>query len=250
MSNAATSASLKIDGPIATITLSSPTGVNILAPALIESLGEIVGKLQRERGLRVVALRGEGKTFAAGADIAQMSTFDEAQARRYSENGHRVFDAIEALPQVTIAGINGHALGGGCELALAFDVRIAVATAKLGQPESRLGLIPGWGGTIRLPKVVGLPTARRLMFTGDALSAEDAARIGLVDEVVPVATDLDAAIAKWAERLKPASPAAIARIKLALRSGDEKEQFAASFGCPDGKEGMAAFLGKRAANWG
>jgi enoyl-CoA hydratase len=237
------------DGAVATLRLSSEKGVNIFSSPTLGELGTHVQHLAEDAAVRFVVIRGVGKTFAAGADIAQMSRFDEQSGKVYSKNGHHVFDAIAALPQVTIAALNGHALGGGCECALACDFRIAAATAKLGQPESRLGLVPGWGGTQRLTRLVGPAHAKRLMFSGEQITADEALRIGLVDEVVTGMEELDASLKRWYERLSAGSPAAIRRIKHAMQYGDEINQFALCFSCSDAKEGMTAFLEKRAAAW-
>lgn len=237
------------EGSVATLLFSTETGVNVFSSGVIAALGMHVERIANDASIRFVVLRGAGKMFAAGADIAQMSNFREEDGQIFSKNGHHVFDAIENLPQVTFAALNGHALGGGCEVALACDFRIAVGAAKLGQPESRLGLVPGWGGTIRLPRLIGCANAKRLMFSGDSISADEALRIGLVDEVVPAATDLDAALKRWFERMAPGSPAAIRRIKHALLHRDEIRQFALCFSCSDAKEGLAAFLEKRPPAW-
>jgi enoyl-CoA hydratase len=237
------------DGVVATLQLSSETGVNVFSSCVIGAIGSHIDAVRNDASIRFVVLRGVGKTFAAGADIEQMSRFHEEDGQIFSKHGHHVFDAIAALPQVTIAALNGHALGGGCEIAIACDFRIAVTGAKLGQPESRLGLVPGWGGTSRLARLVGLSHAKRLMFSGESISAEEGLRIGLLDEIVPAAIDLDAALKRWFERMMPGSPGAIRRIKHALQHGDEIRQFAASFSCSDAKEGMAAFLEKRPPAW-
>lgn len=247
--SAVTQVELLRDGEVATLRFSSEKGVNIFSSPTLGELGTHVQHLAEDAGARFVVIRGVGKTFAAGADIAQMSRFDEQSGKVYSKNGHHVFDAIAALPQVTIAAINGHALGGGCECALACDFRIAVASAKLGQPESRLGLVPGWGGTQRLAKLIGPARAKRLMFSGEQISADEALKIGLIDEVVPTPEDLDPAIKRWRDKLSAGSPAAIRRIKHAMQNGDEINQFALCFSCSDAKEGMSAFLEKRAPGW-
>lgn len=251
MSSADTTTQVELskNGPRATLTLTTPGGVNILGSSVLGMLGTHLQKLAEDAETRYVVIRGQGKTFAAGADIAQMSRYSEEDAKAYSTSGHHVFDAIAALPQVTFAAINGHALGGGCELALACDFRLAAAGAKLGQPESRLGLVPGWGGTIRLPRLVGPAAARRLMFTGEAIAADEALRMGLVDEVVPTVEELDAAVSRWCDRVKAGSAAAIRRIKHALLHGDETNQFAFCFSCSDAREGMGAFLEKRPPAW-
>lgn len=236
-------------GDVATIRFLSDGPVNILSSSTLGELGKHVEHLAEDAHTRFVVFRGVGKTFVAGADIAEMSRFDETRGESYSRHGHHVFDAIENLPQVTLAAINGHALGGGCELALACDFRLMTRGAKIGQPESRLGLIPGWGGTIRLPRLVGPAVAKRLMFTGEAISADDALTLRLVDELADSPESLDGIISKWVDALRPGSPAAIHRIKRAMSASDEKTQFSLCFSCSDAREGMRAFLEKRAPNW-
>jgi enoyl-CoA hydratase len=156
---------------------------------------------------------------------------------------------IEMMPQVSYAAINGHALGGGCELALACDFRIMAKAARIGLPESNLGLIPGWGGTQRLPELIGPAKARQLLFSGEQITAERALQIGLVDEVVAGPDDLEPALQRWNEAICKGAPNAIVRIKRALFSGDEIHQFGCCFSCDDAREGMKAFLQKRAPNW-
>ncbi|MBL8880076.1 MAG: enoyl-CoA hydratase/isomerase family protein [Phycisphaerales bacterium] len=236
-------------GIVATMRFVSDGPVNILSSSTLGELGKHVEHLAEDPHVRFVVFRGVGKTFIAGADIAEMSRFDETRGESYSRHGHTVFDAIEALPHVTIAAINGHALGGGCELALACDFRLMARGGKIGQPESRLGLIPGWGGTVRLPRLIGPAKARKLMFGGEAISADDALALGVVDEVAPGVEELDAAVSKWVEQLRPGSPAAIHRIKRAMGASDEKTQFSLCFSCSDAREGIKAFLEKRAPNW-
>lgn len=244
-----TGVELTRDGHVATLTLTTPTGINILSSPTLGELKVHVERIASDADIRFVVFRGAGKVFAAGADIAAMSTFAEDQGDAYSKNGHHIFDAIEAMPQVTFAAIGGAALGGGCELAMACDFRLATANAKLGQPESRLGLIPGWGGTIRLPRLIGLSQARRLIFSGEPVTAEEALKLGLVDEVFADAATLDAGLKAWMTKMMPGSPAAIRRIKHALSKHDEIRQFGLCFSCEDAKEGMASFLEKRSPSW-
>lgn len=244
-----TQVQLTTDGPVATIQFVSPGAVNIFSSRVIADLGKLVAQVAGDKGVRFVVFRGEGKIFLAGADISEMSDFNEQQAATFGTNGHKVFDAIEALPQITFAAINGHAMGGGCELAMACDFRLMVAKGKIGQPETRLGLIPGWGGTQRITKYVSLGYARKLLFSGDVISAEEAQRIGLVDEVVPDAADLDAALNKWFDLLAPGSPHAIYRVKQALLNHDEIGEFGKCFASPDAKAGTTAFIAKREAPW-
>lgn len=244
-----TEVTLTKDGAVATVRFASAAGVNIFSSRVIGALGTIIEKLAEDPHVRFVVFRGDGRVFLAGADISEMQAFTEHEGSTFAQRGHRVFDAIEALPQPTFAALNGHALGGGCELALACDFRIAVPDAKIGLPETRLGLIPGWGGTQRLPRYVGLGMARKLVFSGVPLPAADALRIGLVDEIVPAAAELDAALKRWFEALAAASPAAIRRSKQAMRTGEEITEFANCFCCSDAKEGIAAFIEKRQPAW-
>lgn len=236
-------------GCVATIQFVPAAGVNIFSSRVIGTLGTVVEKVAADPHIRFVVFRGHGKVFLAGADISEMSSFTEDQGRAFATNGHNVFNAIELLPQATFAAMNGHALGGGCELALACDFRLLVSSAKIGQPETRLGLIPGWGGTQRIARYVGLGQARRLLFSGEAISANEALQIGLVDELVPSAEELDAALRKWFEALAPASPAAITRAKRALLNHDEIGEFAKCFSCSDAREGTTAFISKRPPSW-
>ncbi len=234
---------------VATIEFVSGEGVNIFSSRVVGELGSAVEKVAVDPQVRFCVIRGQGKVFMAGADIAQMQGFTQDQALAFARKGHSVFDAIEKLPQITFAALNGHALGGGCEVSLACDFRIAVATAKLGQPESRLGIIPGWGGTQRLPKVVPLGVARRLLFSGEQITAEFAKSIGLVDEVVPTPAELEAALERWFTLLAPGSPAAIKHLKAALLTHDEAGQFAKCFVCEEARHGIGAFLEKKPAPW-
>lgn len=240
---------LNRDGHVATIQFIPTTGVNIFSTRVITALGETIAQIAKDEQIRFVVFRGHGKIFLAGADISEMSDFDDAAARAFGSRGHEVFDAIEALPQVTIAAINGHAMGGGCELAMTCDFRLMVATGKIGQPETRLGLIPGWGGTQRITKYVPLGWARRLLFSGDSIPAEQANQIGLVDEVVASADELDATLDKWFKYLAPGSPKAIANVKASLRTGDEVGEFARCFTTGDGPVGTKAFIEKQQPPW-
>ncbi|MBW7905853.1 MAG: enoyl-CoA hydratase/isomerase family protein [Phycisphaerae bacterium] len=246
---AGTRAELVREGNVATIRLVSERGPAILSSPVLGQLTAITDALAEDPAVRYVVFRGEGKVFVAGADIAEMANFDEDHAHALSVHGQRVFDAIESLPQVTFAAINGHALGGGCELALACSFRLMVAGAKIGQPEVRLGLIPGWGGTKRLPRIVPLNWALRMLYTGEAVSAEKAEQIGLVDEVVPDAAALDAALARWFALLAPAGRHTTQRIKRAVLNDDEANQFGLCFNCSEAREGMQAFLEKRPPSW-
>ncbi|QOJ14215.1 MAG: enoyl-CoA hydratase/isomerase family protein [Planctomycetia bacterium] len=234
-----------------TVTLSFSTdgALNVLSSAVLGAIGEKVEALGRDPRVRFVVFRGRGKAFIAGADITELVRFDETRGESLSKHGHHVFDALENLRPVTIAALNGHTMGGGCELAMACDFRIAVRGAKIGLPECRLGLLPGWGGTQRLIRLVGLSRAKRMMFSGEPIDADQALAVGLVDEVVAGPEDLDPALERWKTVLRNGSPAAIGRIKRAIAHRDETEQFGLCFACADAKEGMSAFLEKRAASW-
>jgi enoyl-CoA hydratase len=237
------------EGCVATIRFVPATGVNIFSSRVIGNLGTVVDKVAADPHVRFVVFRGDGRVFLAGADISEMQHFTEDQGRAFAANGHNVFNAIEALPQITFAAMNGHAMGGGCELAMSCDFRLIVKDGRIGQPETRLGIIPGWGGTQRMTKYVGLGYARRLLFSGDTIPAEEALRIGLVDEVVPTAEELDAALQRWFKLLAPGSPAAITRVKRALLQRDEIEEFGKCFSASDAREGTTAFLEKRKPGW-
>jgi enoyl-CoA hydratase len=204
---------------------------------------------------RVVIITGEGeKAFVAGADIVELQKADVAGARRISEKGHRVFAQIETSNLVSIAAVNGFALGGGCELALACDIRYASDTAKLGQPEVSLGIIPGYGGTQRLPRIVGSGMALELILSGRMVGAEDAKAIGLVNAVFPAAELMDNA-KKLAGKILKMGPVAVVAAKECVRRGLEGSLtsgcaleisgFSAVFASDDKKEGTTAFLDKR-----
>ena len=174
------------DGALAVLTLNRPDKLNALNAELLGELDAALAELSRDASIACAILTGAGdKAFAAGADIAAMLPMTTEQGRAFSEMGHRICSRIERAPFPVIGAINGFALGGGCELALACDFLYASDKAKLGQPEVNLGIIPGFGGTQRLARRVGLARARELCFTGDAIGAEDALRMGLVNAVVP-----------------------------------------------------------------
>ncbi|HEY1960346.1 MAG TPA: enoyl-CoA hydratase-related protein [Polyangiaceae bacterium] len=245
------------DGAIVTVTLNRPEKLNAIDAELVASLGRAFETLAADRTVRVAILTGAGdKAFAAGADIAAMAKMSPAEAKAFSEKGHAVGVAIESAPFPVIGAINGYALGGGCELALACDFLYASDRAKLGQPEVKLGVIPGFGGTQRLLRRVGLGHARELCYTGAVIDAQEALRIGLVNAVVPHA-ELGAKVAAVAASIVKMGPAAIAECKrVLLRGADlplpeanalETAAFAGLFATSDQSEGMAAFLEKRAA---
>lgn len=245
------------EGPVATLTLNRPDKLNALNAQLLADLAEALLEVERDASIGCAILTGAGeKAFAAGADIAAMSKLTTAEAYRFAEQGHKVGAQLESARFPVIAAVNGFALGGGCELALACDFIYASEKAKLGQPEVTLGVIPGFGGTQRLARRIGLGRARELCYTGDLIGAAEALRIGLVNVVAPPA-ELMARAQETANKIASRGPLAIAQAKRVLYRGAdvplqvanelEIQAFAALFDSADQKEGMAAFLGKRAA---
>lgn len=246
---ARTQVHLSIDGPVATISFRTPEGLNVLSSAVLNDLQDAVNKVHISHQVRFTVIEGEGKVFVAGADIKEMSRFTPADAKQYGTLGQRAFDSIAALPSVTLAALNGAAFGGGLEVALACDFRIAVKSAKLGLPEVTLGLIPGWGGIGRLTRLIGPARARKFFLSGNPVSAEEGVALGLIDEVVNSAEDLRPRVIAFAKGLVRAAPAAVSLAKRAARDGDDLAAFASCFETTDSQEGMAAFLEKRPAKW-
>jgi len=245
-------------GAVALVTLARPKVLNALDRATLEALAGCVETLGRDATLRAVVLTGEGRAFAAGADIAEMRGLDAASARAFSELGHRATAALEALAVPTIAAVNGFALGGGCELALACDWIYASAKARFGQPEVNLGLIPGFGGTSRLVRRVGVAWAKELALSGEPIDAETALRIGLANRVFAPEELADAAL-RAAETIARKGPQAIAVAKRVIQEGQdadvrvahalEQTAFGLIFASADRCEGMDAFLEKRDARF-
>ena len=241
------------DGRIATVVINRPEALNAFDSDHLRDFIAVVRDLATNKGVRAVVLTGAGdRAFIAGADIKAMSAMDVAAARSWGELGHNVARRLETMPKPTIAAINGFALGGGCELAAACDIRYASSRAKLGQPEINLGIIPGWGGTQRLARLCGLGFAKELILTGRLVEADEALSRGLVDGVDdPV---LDKAL-ETARLLATKSPVAIAAAKRALNhalQGDhvanlelEYTEFGGLFASEDAKEGLTAFIEKR-----
>ena len=248
------------DGPLATITLNRPDKLNAINAELMSALGDAVLGLDRDAPeVRACILTGAGdKAFAAGADIAAMSELSSADARKFAELGHRVGAAIEQARFPVIGAVNGFALGGGCELALTCDFLYASDKAKFGQPEVNLGVMPGFGGTQRLARRVGISRARELCFTGDVIDANEALRIGLVNAVVPHA-ELMTKARETATKIASKGPLAVAQCKRTILRGEdvalatanelEAQAFATLFGSTDQREGMKAFLEKRKATF-
>jgi enoyl-CoA hydratase len=244
-----------VEAPLATVTVNRPKVLNALNNQTIAELTDAFKELEADAAVRVVILTGSGeKGFVAGADISELKDYDVRQSIDCSLRGQELLNLIEDSRLIVIAAINGFALGGGCELAMACDIRLASETASLGQPEVKLGIIPGYGGTQRLPRLVGRGKAKQLILTGDMVDAAEAKRIGLVDEVYPLSELMEAAT-KMASKIARQGPVAIATAKrcvnrgldVDLKSGLEYEatQFGVIFSTDDKTEGCSAFLEKR-----
>jgi enoyl-CoA hydratase len=240
---------------IAVVTINRPKVLNALNAATISELQTVFERLEDDEEVRVVILTGSGeKGFVAGADISELQKVDVFTGRELSERGLKLLFTIERLSKPVIAAVNGFALGGGCEISMACDVRIAADSAKLGQPEVNLGLIPGYGGTQRLARLVGRGKAKQLIFTGDMVDAQEAKRIGLVDEVVPL-DELMPYVKKLAAKIASKAPMAVSAAKRAINQGVDKDldegcliesmEFGQVCGTEDKNEGTKAFLDKR-----
>lgn len=241
------------------VTVNRPKALNALNLDVIADLKTVFEAVEADDAVTGVILTGEGeKAFVAGADIAQMKDMSALEAREMAAAAHSVMNAIEECSKPVIAAVNGFALGGGCELAMACDIRIASETAKMGQPEVNLGIIPGFGGTQRLPRLVGKGMAKYLIMTAEMIDAAEAHRIGLVEKVVPAA-ELIVECEKVLAVINKKGPFAIKLAKKAINNGLEADQksalnneielFALTFATDEQEEGMAAFLEKRAAEF-
>lgn len=250
---------IEISDQVAHVSINRPSALNSLDPQTVAELSYTIRQLENNPQAKVIVLSGCGdKAFAAGGDVALMRTLGPEQARAVALKVADLFHTIEASPRVVIAAINGYALGGGCELALACDLRIAADHAELGQPEINLGIFPGWGGTQRLPRLIGISKAKRLMFTGERVKAAQALALGLIDQVVPAAQLRDHAH-QLAVTIAGKPQTAIRMIKEAVNNGMEMdmdrairyeaELFGMCFATQDKQEGMDAFFEKRAPQW-
>lgn len=241
-------------GAIAVLTVSRPKALNALNKTMLIELEQAVQSVREDENVRCVIITGAGeKAFAAGADIKEMRDLNFMAARELGMLGNRVFSSIEQLNVPVIAAVNGYALGGGCELALSCDIRIASDDALFGQPETTLGITPGFGGTQRLARAVGPAAAKEMIFTGSAVKADEALRIGLVNHVVPKSELLDAAL-ELAGKIALNAPIAVKLAKSAINRGMqsdistalayESEAFAECFASEDQTYGMDAFIRK------
>ncbi|MEA4846261.1 MAG: short-chain-enoyl-CoA hydratase [Clostridiaceae bacterium] len=248
----------RVEDSIAFITINRPKALNALNTETLRELDRAVSQAGAADDVKVIIITGEGRAFVAGADIAQMRDLTVQEGRNMTILGQEVFTRIENLDKPVIAAVNGFALGGGCELSMACDIRIASDKAKFGQPEVNLGIIPGYGGTQRLSRLVGKGTAKYLIFTGEMIPAEEAFRIGLADKVVP-AEELMDSVVSIAKVIMSKAPISIKMAKHAINNGlnvdlksgiaYEAEAYTTTFSTEDRIEGMSAFLEKRPAGF-
>jgi len=249
----------EVQDGVGILTFNRPKVLNALDAKTIEELDEVVRTVERDRAVKALVLTGAGeKAFIAGADIAAMATMTPAQARAFAERAHGVLERLALLPVPTVAAVNGYALGGGCEVALACDLVYASEAARFGQPEVNLGIIPGFGGTQRLTRRVGLMRALEMILTGDPMPAAQAKEVGLVLDVLPADKLLPHAVAQ-ARKIASKGPVAVALAKRAVHAGAdadlgvanelERQAFASSFATDDAREGMRAFTEKRPPQW-
>jgi enoyl-CoA hydratase len=242
-------------GKLAMLTINRPEALNALNMDVLKGLHDSILELNKDQNVSVIKITGSGeKAFVAGADITGMKEMTPVQAEEFAGYGQRTFRMLETSKKITVAVVNGFALGGGCELAMSCDLIYASAKAKFGQPEVNLGVIPGFGGTQRLQRLVGIQKARELIYTGKIISADEAKTIGLVAQVFSP-EELNSEVSKLVEELTTKGTYALSQAKAAMRIGQdlslnaacsmEKELFAMCFSHPDQKEGMEAFLAKR-----
>jgi enoyl-CoA hydratase len=241
---------------VATVTVNRPEALNALNAEVLDALAVAAKDLAGKA--KAIIVTGAGKAFVAGADIAQMQNLGAAEAEAFARRGHRVGEAFAAFPGPIVAAINGYALGGGFELAMCCDILVASEKAVVGQPEAKLGVVPGFGGSQRLPRRVGPCIAKWMLMTGESVKADEALRLGLVDKVVPHDA-LMAECRKLVDACLANGPLAVASVKHLVDQGLdlplpkaldlEAKAFGASFATADQKEGMKAFLEKRKANY-
>jgi|SRR5579872_2705783 len=243
---------------VARVVFHSEDGVQVLSRTCLDQLKTIVKSLKSEKSLRIIVFEAQGRTFLAGADINELKELNRKTARRFAREGQRLLQRIADLPAVTIAAVHATCAGGGLELALACDVRFSAAAARIGAPEVTLGLIPGWGGTVRATLLFGAAVARRLILSGELIPAAEAQRLGIVDAVFPddqFRSEVDARIAQFLKAGAAASVAAkrligdIDSVELEDLLELEAEHFADCYATAEPAEGIAAFLEKRPAGW-
>lgn len=247
----------QVEEGVATITFNRPKALNALNTALLGEFSQALDTVAADDHIRVLILTGAGdKAFVAGADISELATYNPLTAKNFAQNGHSIFARLQALPIAVIAAVNGFALGGGTEIAIACDFIYASENAKFGQPEINLGLIPGFGGTQRLPRLIGANRAKELVFTGKMISAAEAEKIGLANKVVPQ-DQLMAEVMQTAREIASKGKVSLRAAKDAINRGldadlatgihIEVEGFGMCYASSDAKEGTSAFLEKRKA---
>ena len=245
---------LEKKGHIAVATINRPKALNALNSQVLEDIDQLVEQVKADDEIRALVITGSGeKAFVAGADIGEMSTLTKAEGEAFGKKGNDVFRKLETLPVPTIAAVNGFALGGGCELSMSCDIRICADTAVFGQPEAGLGITPGFGGTQRLARLVGMGMAKQLVYSALNIKADEAYRIGLVNAVYPQA-ELMENVLKLAGKIAKNAPIAVRNCKKAMNDGIslpiekavevEEKLFGACFETHDQQEGMACFLSR------
>lgn len=249
---------LERNGHVATLAFNRPNVLNALNSSVLKELDKVLDEVSEDKDIYVLVITGNGKAFIAGADIAEMKDMNSEEGRKFGELGLRTFRKIELLEKPVIAAVNGFALGGGCELSMSCDIRIASEKAKFGQPEVGLGITPGFAGTQRLSRLVGIAKAKELIFTANIINAAEAEKIGLVNKVVPH-DELMIEALTLAEKIASNAQLAVAYSKAAINRGAEtdietgmaieKDLFGLCFSTADQKEGMSAFLEKRKAKF-
>jgi enoyl-CoA hydratase len=245
---------LKKERHIGILSINRPNALNALNSLVLDELKDAIELINNDEDIHVLIFTGEGRAFVAGADIGEMKSMNPVEARAFAEKGISLFRKIELMEKPVIAAVNGFALGGGCELSMCCDIRIASEKAKFGQPEVGIGITPGFAGTQRLPRLIGEGRAKELIFTCDVIGADEAYRIGLVNKVVP-AEELMTVAMELANKIVQKSQLAVRYAKTAINRGIEtdldtgmsieKDLFGLCFATEDQKEGMGAFLEKR-----
>ncbi len=245
---------LKKEGNICILSINRPNALNALTTEVLKELGDAIEIVENDQDIFVLIITGEGKAFVAGADIVEMKDKNAEEARTFAKLGIEVFRKLELMEKPVIAAVNGFALGGGCELAMSCDIRIAGEKARFGQPEVGLGITPGFAGTQRLSRLVGIAKAKELIFTADMINAQEAEKIGLVNKVVSQEELLDIAM-EMAKKIASKGQIAVRYSKVAINRGIEtdietgmaieRDLFGLCFATEDQKEGMNAFVEKR-----
>ena len=246
------------NGAVRVIKINNPEALNALNTAILKELDAAFTEVAEDNGILAVVLTGEGRAFVAGSDISEMKSKNAIEGEIFGKLGASVFRKIELLPKPVIAAVNGFALGGGCELAMSCDIRLASTKAKFGQPEVGLGITPGFSGTQRMPRLIGMGKAKELIYTADIIDAAEAYRIGLVNHVYEPESLMEEAM-KMAEKIASKAPIAVKNSKEAINRGIQTDMdsavaieaylFGLCFASEDQKEGMTAFFEKRKANF-